>query len=1400
MGDITEKVDIVINESGGRTVKRSLDDIADSAQRGVQPINKLNSTLDVFYGSLKAIGAVVATLKLTSLISEAAALSQRYNELGIVLGVVGRNAGLARSEVDATTESVRKQGISMIESRQIVTRMIQSQIDLSKATELARLAQDAAVIGQINSSEALDRLVFGITSAQVEVLRGIGINVSFEQSYAKLAKEIGVTQNALTEQQKLQARLNVVLGEASKISGVYEGAMANAGKQMRSTERLVEDLKVKIGGLFDQTSIFAVTAYTNALKAADSSVENFTQTGQLKAWGDSVARIAAFAADSVRSVGIVFDITGKAIGAMAAQAVAVSKFDFGTAIRIQGDFNKDFDSAVASMSKMRDLVESQIIERDLLTKATERETLSLKSNSVELGKNTEEAKKDIDARNRFIQALQTEVDSIGLNEFAIKRMEAAKLGATKAASPLIDALEAENKRLNLQSIQVNQITADLNKYKQVTESVKTDQEKFSDTVEELNRLRNLTNGAAISQETYNRALKKANDELIGVKKTGNETFDALNQYTIQAARNIQTSFANFLFDPFQDGVKGMLTSFLNAIRRMVAEVAASRIANAIGLNGLLGIGGTSASGAAASSASGGLNLLNIASSGTSIMSGIRSGFGIPTLIGRGLSMLPGSLGVFGTGMLGSAGAGAFSAVGGAGTAFIGGAGTAIGGTGMGTAAGLGSTFAAAAGPLAVAAIADVVFRMLAGNKSTGSKVIDSIPIIGSLGALFFGHGPLKFRQQSLQGDISSSGFDGDFTNVFRAKGGLFVSNKHKSVAQALSDDQQKLFDATITGFYKSAHAFAENLGFSTDLVDNYTQQIQIKSEKGKQLTEEAINEMLSGVGDSLAKNVLPGIDEFRKAGERSFDTFARLNAEFSSLVDASSLVFGKSTADAKAMISGTTLQGRTAFVDAAGGTDALTQKAAFFSQNFFTSSELLAQAQTRLDEQLKSLGLSSDLTKDQFKGLVQSFGQVGGVSEDLLQSLLNLAPAFVSVRNAQEQQSAQRLGLETQLLQLQGNTAELRRRELEALDPANRALQENIFALIDQKAAAESAAATIRTNLSTAFSNLQKSVEADRKKITDQFNIDLEKANTRIQSVNDSIGKLKSLSDALKSTTDTINPQSLNNARDQIKAAIASVSAGDSPNMDAIQQSLDTLSRQDSGSFSTLADFQRSQAQSVDLIDQLKTVTGSQLTLDERSLAALEDSRDRLQAGFDNEIARLDSILTQGQEQVDALSGISSSVLTLADAISQFNSASVAAGGQTIGVTSSGISFKDIRDYSFSHTPDEIYAAAQKYGVNRSDIVASGAFSDSQIASYLMSRGIASFDVGGFVPRTGLAMIHKNEQVLTPGQQDAITLEIKQLREDLNEALAIIAGHTGNTAKILDEVSAGGNAFLTEAA
>lgn len=51
----------------------------------------------------------------------------------------------------------------------------------------------------------------------------------------------------------------------------------------------------------------------------------------------------------------------------------------------------------------------------------------------------------------------------------------------------------------------------------------------------------------------------------------------MSEYAKQAARNIQDAFAEFLFDPFDKGVKGMLESFLIAIRRMVANQMAANL-------------------------------------------------------------------------------------------------------------------------------------------------------------------------------------------------------------------------------------------------------------------------------------------------------------------------------------------------------------------------------------------------------------------------------------------------------------------------------------------------------------------------------------------------------------------------------------------------------------------------------------------------------------------------------------------------------------------------------------------------------------------------------------------------------------------------------------------------------
>jgi hypothetical protein len=85
----------------------------------------------------------------------------------------------------------------------------------------------------------------------------------------------------------------------------------------------------------------------------------------------------------------------------------------------------------------------------------------------------------------------------------------------------------------------------------------------------------------------------------------------------------------------------------------------------------------------------------------------------------------------------------------------------------------------------------------------------------------------------------------------------------------------------------------------------------------------------------------------------------------------------------------------------------------------------------------------------------QIFGLEGNTAELRRRELAALAPANRALQERiwkledEQRISGERKGLEEELLRLQGDTAELRRRELEALDPSNRALKENIWRIED---------------------------------------------------------------------------------------------------------------------------------------------------------------------------------------------------------------------------------------------------------------------------------------------------------------------------------------------------------------
>jgi hypothetical protein len=71
------------------------------------------------------------------------------------------------------------------------------------------------------------------------------------------------------------------------------------------------------------------------------------------------------------------------------------------------------------------------------------------------------------------------------------------------------------------------------------------------------------------------------DELVAVQQFTAKAESQLNQFAQQAANNMQTAFADFLFDPFKEGLRGMLAGLIDTLRRMIAEIAAQKILGAI---------------------------------------------------------------------------------------------------------------------------------------------------------------------------------------------------------------------------------------------------------------------------------------------------------------------------------------------------------------------------------------------------------------------------------------------------------------------------------------------------------------------------------------------------------------------------------------------------------------------------------------------------------------------------------------------------------------------------------------------------------------------------------------------------------------------------------------------------
>jgi len=216
--------------------------------------------------ALSAINKVVNGLK--QMVSGALDAAGRTQELSYVAQIMANNAGIAYDAIELQVQGIKNLGIRTDEAYNAVIKFMQSELDMSKAAELARVAQDAAVIAQTDSSDAYQRLIYAVTTYNTETLRTMGFNLRSDTVFQEYAATLGKTATELTQTEKSQAFLNAVIAEGGKIAGAYEAAMETPGKQMRSWRRDVFELTRVLGEPF-------LLAYANVAKALRDVTQAF---------------------------------------------------------------------------------------------------------------------------------------------------------------------------------------------------------------------------------------------------------------------------------------------------------------------------------------------------------------------------------------------------------------------------------------------------------------------------------------------------------------------------------------------------------------------------------------------------------------------------------------------------------------------------------------------------------------------------------------------------------------------------------------------------------------------------------------------------------------------------------------------------------------------------------------------------------------------------------------------------------------------------------------------------------------------------------------------------------------------------------------------------------------------
>jgi len=580
-------------------IKKAADEL-DRFGKEAKDADKAAAGIGSAFSSLsKLAGGLFAGFSIAQFAGKLVSVQREFDVLNSALITITGSSAKAENEFDWIKSFAAETPYSLSEVTKAFIKLKTLGLDASKES-LTSYGNTASAMGK-----SLDQMIEAVADAstfQFERLRDFGITTKTEGekvavTFQGVTKTIGKNSAEIVKYLTDIGNVNfaAAMNERAK---TLDGAISNLGDSWDELFRTIN--KNDAGGLiFDSVklatgAIADMISLLNAMNSASSDAAR--ETGVLASAQNGLKTVFETVAILGMNVKFVLVQLVQEMGAFAAHTQAMLSLNFAAANQIRQMRKEDAAQARGELDKAEQRALNRnkynndlgALSEGLPTSKPKSSVIGGGSTGKKSGGGRSAVAKESEEAKAYEQAMKGFADITSSAQKSTLDLTAsqAKLHDLMASPQWANMPEAwkQTALAQFDSARAAEQAAEkfrdhakaMEEGKRVAESMRTPEEDLAAQIVKLN---GLLDEGAISWDVYARAVFDAQDKLDGLPKKAEETGKELDEFTKQAARNMQDAMADLFLNPTKDGMDSLVESFGKTLQKMIVQAGSAQLMN-----------------------------------------------------------------------------------------------------------------------------------------------------------------------------------------------------------------------------------------------------------------------------------------------------------------------------------------------------------------------------------------------------------------------------------------------------------------------------------------------------------------------------------------------------------------------------------------------------------------------------------------------------------------------------------------------------------------------------------------------------------------------------------------------------------------------------------------------------